>query len=137
MEISKTGRTLKIAALAAAMITVGLGASGCKVLKMIAKTQKHAAIAYDDKTGGWGYSFDQLTEDLAKQGATSKCGTCSVRVSWNQGCGALAESSTKKGVMGTGVGSNRVAAEGAARSECASKGGGTCKVLIWACNSTN
>lgn len=137
MEFSKVRRTVKIAALAAAMATIGLGASGCKILKMVAKTQKHAAIAYDEKTGGWGYSFDQLTEDLAKSGATSKCGTCTVRVSWNQGCGALADSTTKKGVMGTGVGSNRVAAEGAARSDCLAKGGGACKIAIWACNSTN
>jgi hypothetical protein len=60
-----------------------------------------------------------------------------VRLTWNQGCGALAQSTSKAEIMTTGTGSNRPAAEGAAKTECASKGGGTCKVLVYACNSTN
>jgi hypothetical protein len=128
---------MKVAGFSVAMIAIGFGVTGCKLLKMVAKTQKHAAIAFDEKTGGWGYSYDQLTDDLAKQAATSKCGTCTVRLSWNQGCGALAQSTTKKNVMGAAAGTTRLAAEGAAKSECLSKGGGACNVLIWACNSTN
>jgi hypothetical protein len=131
------GRAAKVAGLSVAMIALGIGVSGCKLLKMVSKSQKHAAIAYDETTGGWGYSFDQLTEDLANKASTAKCGTCTVRLSWNQGCGALAQSTTKKNLMTTGAGSNRVAAEGAARTECVSKGGGTCNVVVWACNSTN
>ena len=131
------GRTVKVASLSVAVIALGIAGSGCKLLKMVSKSQRHAAIAYDETTGGWGNSFDQLTEDLAKQAATSKCGSCTVRLSWNQGCGALAQSTTKKNVMTTGVGSNRPAAEGAARAECVAKGGGTCNMLVWACNSTN
>jgi Domain of unknown function (DUF4189) len=131
------GRAVNVAGFSVAMIALGIGVSGCKLLKMVSKTQKHAAIAYDEKTGGWGYSFDQLTEDLATQAATTKCGTCTVRLSWNQGCGALAQSTTNKSLMTTGAGSNRAAAEGAARSDCVSKGGGTCNILVWSCNSTN
>jgi Domain of unknown function (DUF4189) len=131
------GRALNIARLSVAMAALAIGGSGCKLLKAIAKTQKHAAIAYDEKTGGWGYTYDQLTEDLAKNASTAKCGTCTVRLTWNQGCGALAQSSTKKDLMTTGVGPNRAAAEGAAKSDCVSKGGGTCNVLVYACNSTN
>jgi hypothetical protein len=130
-------RTMKVAGISIAMAALAIGGTGCKLLKMVAKTQKHAAIAYDEKTGGWGYAYDQLTEDLAKTAATSKCGSCTVRLSWNQGCGALAQSTTKKNVMTTGTGTNRAAAEAAARTECVSKGGGTCNVLVWACNSTN
>ncbi len=133
----KLGRAVYVVAFSTAMIALGIGASGCKLLKMAAKTQKHAAIAFDEKTGGWGYSHDQLTEDLAKSAATAKCGSCTVRVTWNQGCGALAQSTTKKNLMTTGLGSNQAAAEGAAKSECASKGGGACNVVVWACNSTN
>jgi hypothetical protein len=103
----------------------------------VAKNQKHAAIAYDEKTGGWGYSYDQLTEDLATTAATTRCGSCTVKLSWNQGCGALAQSTTRKELMTTGLGPNRTAAEGAAKSDCAGKGGGTCNVLVYACNSTN
>lgn len=129
-------RVVKVAGLVA-LVAVAVGASGCKVLKMVAKTQKHAAIAYDEKTGGWGYSYDQLTEDLAKSAATQKCPTCTVRLTWNQGCGALAQSTTKKDIMTTGLGVNRPAAEGAARTDCVGKGGGACNILVYACNSTN
>jgi hypothetical protein len=129
-------RTLKIAGLSFALLGVGLSQSGCKLINMFLKTQKHAAIAYDEKTGGWGYSYDQLTEDLAKTAATSKCGSCTVRLSWNQGCGALAQSTTKKEIMTTATGTTRPDAEGAAKADCASKGGGTCNVLVYACNST-
>ena len=131
------GRAFKIAGLSFSLLAVGVGASGCKLLKMAAKTQKHAAIAFDEKTGGWGYSYDQLTEDLAKSAATAKCPTCTVRLSWNQGCGALAQSTTRKDVMSTSLGVNRAAAEGGARSDCVSKGAGACNILIYACNSTN
>jgi hypothetical protein len=131
------GRTGKVAALSVAIMAIGIGGSGCKLLKAVAKTQKHAAIAFDVKTGGWGYSYDQLTEDLANAAATAKCGTCTVQLSWNQGCGALAQSATKKDLMTTGTGPNRAAAEGAAKSDCVSKGGGTCNVLVYSCNSTN
>lgn len=69
--------------------------------------------------------------------ATEKCPHCTVRLTWNQGCGALAQSKTKKDIMTTATGTNRPAAEGAAKTDCVAKGGGTCGVLIYACNSTN
>ncbi len=131
-------RMVKIAGLWVAMIGVCLGSVGCdKILKAAKKSQKHAAIAYDEKTGGWGYSHDHLSAELAKKAATAKCSTCTVRLTWNQGCGALAQSESKKEIMTTAQGSNRPAAESAAKKECVDKGGGTCKVLVYACNSTN
>lgn len=131
-------RVMKIAGLWIAMMGVCLGTVGCdKILKAARKSQKHAAIAYDEKTGGWGYSYDHLTPELAKKAATEKCPTCTVRLTWNQGCGALAQSESKKEIMTTALGSNRPAAESAAKKECVDKGGGTCKVLVYACNSTN
>ncbi len=132
------GRKAKIAGVAVTLSVVAIGSVGCnKVLSAIRKSQKHAAIAYDEKTGGWGYSYDKLTEDIAKTDATEKCSTCTVRLTWNQGCGALAQSTTKPEVMTTALGTTRPAAEGAAKADCVSKGGGTCKVLVYACNSTN
>lgn len=130
------GRMFKVAGLAAVAVALSTGALGCKLLNEVRKTQKHAAIAFDEK-GGWGYSFDQLTEDLAKKKATEKCPTCAVKLTWNQGCGALAQSESKKDVLTTGLGTTRTLAEGAAKTDCVAKGGGTCKVLIYACNSTN
>jgi hypothetical protein len=117
------------------MVACSVGGAGCKLLEAVRKTQKHAAIAYDEKTGGWGYSYDQLTEDIAKKEATKKCKTCTVRMSWNQGCGALAQSKEKPEIMTTAQGKTRTAAEGAAKEECKSQGGGACKVLVYACNS--
>jgi hypothetical protein len=130
-------RMVKIAGLSVAMIGVVLGSLGCdKILKEVKKSQKHAAIAYDEKTGGWGYSHDHLTAELAKKAATEKCSTCTVRLAWNQGCGALAQSESNKEIMTTAQGTNRLAAESAAKKDCVDKGGGTCKVLVYACNST-
>ncbi|MBI5531644.1 MAG: DUF4189 domain-containing protein [Deltaproteobacteria bacterium] len=135
MELSKIRSAMKVAGLSMAMITLGISVSDCSLVRLFLKSQKHAAIAFDEKTGGWGYSYDQLTEDLAKQAATAKCPTCTVRLSWNQGCGALAQSAAKKDVMTAATGTTRLAAEGAAKAECLSKGGGTCNIVVWACNS--
>lgn len=135
MDSLKIKRALQAVGLSVAMIGVGVGVSGCGLLKLFLKSQKHAAIAYDETTGGWGYSYDQLTDELAKQAATSKCGSCTVRLSWNQGCGALAQSTTKKNVMSAATGSTRLAAEGAAKADCLSKGSGACNIVVWACNS--
>lgn len=131
------GSKAKAAGISLALVALCLGGTGCKLLKMAAKTQKHAAIAFDEKTGGWGYSHDQLTPDLATSAATSKCGSCTVRLTWNQGCGALAQSTTNKALMTTALGDTRLAAEGAATADCVAKGGGTCKILVYSCNSTN
>ena len=130
----KMKRTLMAVGVSVAII--GIGASGCKLLQKVAKSQKYGAIAFDEKTGGWGYSFDQLGEETAKSAATKECKTCTVRLTWQKGCGALAQSTTKKEIMNAAIGFNRPAAENAAKAECAAKGGETCKVVVWACNSS-
>lgn len=135
MESMKTKRVLGAVGVLIA-IAAGINASGCKLLKKVAKSQKYGAIAFDEKTGGWGYSYDKLGEEAAKSAATKKCTTCTVRLTWQKGCGALAQSTTKKEIMTTGTGFNRPAAETAAKAECTSKGGETCKVVVWACNSS-
>ena len=120
--------------LAAAMVSVSVGLSGCNVLKGLAKPQKHGAIAFDEETGGWGYSYNQLTEEMAKAAATKKCSTCTVRLTWQKGCGALAQSESDKTVMSAKTGSTRGSAEGLAKANCLSKGAGPCKVVVWSCN---
>jgi hypothetical protein len=131
------GRIVKVLGLSVAMVGIALGSTGCdKVLKAAKDSQKHAAIAYDEKTGGWGYSYDHLTPDLAKKAATEKCSTCTVKLTWNQGCGALAQSETKKEIMTTALGDTKLTAETAAKKACTDGGGGDkCKVLVYACNS--
>ena len=134
-------RTLEVAGLLVAAFTIGIGASGCKLLNEIAKTQKHAAIAYDEKTGGLGYSVYRPSADPGPKAATGKIPSCTGclatgRLAGNEGWGALARSPPKKGMRTPAPGTTRLAAESAAKADCVAKGGGTCKVLVYACNST-
>lgn len=117
------------------IILATAGGFGCSLLKKVAASEKHGAIAFDGK-GGWGYSFDQPSEDAAKKASTEKCSTCTVRLTWTKGCGALAQSTTKPEVMSAMTGFNRPAAESAAKADCVSKGGESCKIAVWACNSS-
>jgi erythromycin esterase-like protein len=125
----------KLVGLSVVMVSVSLGASGCEILKRFGKQQKHGAIAFDEDKGGWGYSFDQASEAAAEKAATEKCSTCTVRLKWEEGCGALAQAEKDKKVMSAKTGSTRTAAEGAAKASCLSAEAGPCKVVVWACNS--
>lgn len=120
--------------LAATLVAVSVGLLGCDILKGLAKSEKHGAIAFDEDTGGWGYSYNQATEERAKTEATKNCSPCTVQLAWQKGCGALAQAESDKKVMGAKTGSTRLAAEGAAKANCLSKGAGPCKVVVWSCN---
>jgi hypothetical protein len=124
---------LELGIFAVAMTVVGV--TGCDVVKGVAMKEKHAAVAFDEETGGWGYSYNQVTAEAAKKEATKKCSTCKVTLTWNKGCGALAQSKKDKKVMSAKTGSTRAAAEGAAKASCLGMGAGPCKVVVWACNS--
>lgn len=123
-------------AVSVSIALMGLGGTGCKLLQKVAKSQKYGAIAFDEKTGGWGYAYDQLGEENAKKAATKECSTCTVRLTWQKGCGALAQSTTKKDIMHAATGFNRPGAETAAKGGCMAAGGENCKVVVWACNSS-
>lgn len=131
----KTQATLrgKFAILLVAMAAIGT--TGCDKIKGAALKEKHGAVAFDEETGGWGYSFNQLTEKDAKKKATEKCDTCEVHLTWQKGCGALAQSKKDKKVMSAKTGSSRKSAEAAAKASCLGMGAGPCKVAVWACNS--
>lgn len=123
----------QVGVLAIAIAVVGV--TGCDVVKGVALKEKHAAIAFDEETGGWGYSFNQVTAEAAKKEATKKCSTCKVNLTWNKGCGALAQSKKDKNVMAAKTGGTRGAAEGAAKASCLGMDAGPCEVVVWACNS--
>lgn len=133
MKFIETIPRLRVVILSVAMIAVGV--TGCDVLKGAALKEKHAAVAIDEDTGGWGYSYNQLTADAAEKEATKKCSTCKVQLTWEKGCGALAQSKKDKKVMSAKTGSTRKAAETAAKTSCLGMGAGPCKVAVWACNS--
>ncbi len=131
MKVEKPG--VEVALLSMAMLAVGV--TGCDVVKGVALKEKHAAVAYDEETGGWGYSYNQLTAKAAEKEATKKCKTCTVHLTWNKGCGALAQSKEDKKVLVAETGISRGIAEMAAKKACKEKGKGDCKVVVWACNS--
>ncbi len=133
MEFIESMPRAKVVILSVAMTVVG--ATGCDVIKGVALKEKHAAVAFDEETGGWGYSYNQVTAKAAKKEATKKCSTCEVHLTWNKGCGALAQSKKDKKVMSAKTGSTRAAAESAAKASCLGMGAGPCKVAVWACNS--
>jgi len=119
--------------LAVALLAVGV--AGCDVVKGVALKEKHAAVAYDEDTGSWGYSYNQLTAKAAEKEATKKCDTCKVHLTWNKGCGALAQSKDDKKVLVAETGISRGLAEMAAKKACKEMDKGDCKVVVWACNS--
>lgn len=114
---------------------LALGATGCDVIKGVALKEKHGAVAFDENTGGWGYSFNQITAEVAAKEATKKCKTCKVHLTWKSGCGALAQSNKDAKVMSAKTGSTETAAKAAAKTSCLGMGAGPCKVVVWACNS--
>jgi len=142
VQSSKIMCVAKVAGLSVVMFTVSLGATGCETIEKFNKTKKelsgeakYGAIAFDEDKGGWGYSYNQPTEKKAGEKATKKCTTCTVHLTWEGGCAALAQSKKDKKVMSAKTGGTRLAAEGAAKANCLSKEAGPCKVVVWACNS--
>ncbi|MEN9215723.1 MAG: DUF4189 domain-containing protein [Gloeomargarita sp. HHBFW_bins_162] len=91
----------------------------------------HGAIALGKNSTRFGFSYDWKTPTQAAQRALQECGSpdCQVVLSFNGGCGAVAESATRTGV---GTGKTRALAEQAALKLCNEP---TCKVTVWACNS--
>ena len=58
-----------------------------------------------------------------------------MHLTWNRGCGALAQSKKDKKVMVAKTGKTRKSAEAAAKKACKEEGKGDCKIAVWACNS--
>lgn len=146
MKSNKIAFAAKIVGLSLAMFSMTLGLSGCDFLEGFAKKkakekvneklkERYGAIAFDEETGGWGYSHDHKSEEAAKKAATKKCSTCKVHLTWKKGCAALAQSKKDKNVMSAKKGKTRKSAEAAAKASCLSTEGGPCKIVVWSCNS--
>ena len=74
MKSSKMTFAARVVGLSVAMLSITLGLSGCEILEQFAKkkvnekvNEKHGAIAFDEDTGGWGYSHDHESEEAAKK----------------------------------------------------------------------
>jgi hypothetical protein len=88
------------------------------------------AVAYNTRTGQYGYATDYRTRRAAESEAFRQCGTeCDLVKSFRDTCAAVA---AKGRVHAWDTGSSQEIAEMKARRKC---GGEGCKVMVWACTS--
>src|SRR2546423_1515697 len=123
------------------MIPFGwLGVAGLLLLALAfprtADAQPYGAIAYDEKTGSWGVSYNETSQGRANARALGECRKhakgCDVVVRfWGELCAAYATGNGKAAGWGTGDTHGR--AERNAVSACTSQGEG-CQTRVWSCN---
>jgi hypothetical protein len=119
-------RSFAIAAALLAFSVLATDASGARV----GKRQLWGAIAYNGKTGAFGYAIDRKTKREAETEAFSQCGSnCDLIKTFRDSCGVVAVGG-KRVVWDTGA--SREIAETKALRKC---GGDTCKIAVWACTS--
>jgi hypothetical protein len=118
-------RTFAIAAALLAFSAFATDVAGAR----FGKRQLWGSIAYNSKSGAFGYAVDLKTKRDAETEAFRQCGDCDVIKTFRDSCGAIAEK-PKKFVWETGA--SREIAERKALSKC---GGAECKIAVWACTS--
>lgn len=107
------------------VLTVGLSASASDV--------KFGALAYNSRTGAFGYAIDHGSRQSAENGALRECGSgCSVAVYFRNTCGAYAVGA--KGGTGYAFGT-RDQARNTAVKNCSKYDNG-CVVKVWACTTS-
>jgi uncharacterized protein DUF4189 len=119
---------MRLVAVAAclSLALIGNDASGAGA----AKKQLWGAIAYNGKTGAYGYAVDRRTKRDAEAEAFRQCGAdCNEVRTFRNGCGAVA---AREGRFAWGFGATRQIAELRARDKCA---GEACRPVVWACTS--
>ncbi len=105
------------------------------VLSLVSLPGFYAAIAYDPKSGAYGFAYDQLTPVAAGRRALEKCGSpgCALVLEFVDGCGAFATG--PNAAVGTGIDYTRSTAEQKALTRCQALAS-NCQVKVWTCNST-
>ena len=95
-----------------------------------AKKQLWGAVAYNSKTGAYGYAVDVKSKRDAESEAFRQCGgDCDELRSFRNACGALAQNERRFTWM---LGATRQVAEQKALRKCAVE---TCEIIVWACTS--
>jgi hypothetical protein len=118
-------RTFAIATALLAFSVLATDAAGARV----GKRQLWGSIAYNSKSGVFGYAVDRKTKRDAETEAFRQCGDCDVIKTFRDSCGAIADR-PKRFVWETGA--SREIAERKALQKC---GGAECKIAVWACTS--
>lgn len=96
------------------------------------------ALAIDSNQGSqYGFAYDQPSTSQAEQRALSECGgNCQIVLRFSNGCAAYAaDQAGGSTAYGWATASSGSAAQNRALSECQSKGGSSCVVRTWGCNS--
>jgi hypothetical protein len=119
---------MRIAPIAGVMLAFSLLASDAHGART-GKKQLWGAIAYNSKTGTFGYAVDLASRRAAETEAFRQCGDCDVIKTFRDTCGAIA-ARPKKFVWETGA--SREIAERKALGKC---GGDACQIAVWACTT--
>jgi hypothetical protein len=118
-------RTLAAALILLALLIVALDAAAARH----GNRQLWGAIAYNNKTGAYGYAIDLKTKRDAETEAFNKCGSgCDLIKTFRDACGVVAVGG-KRVTWDTGA--SREIAETKALKKC----GDGCAIKVWACTS--
>ena len=95
----------------------------------------YGAIAFSERDGSFGYSFDYHSENDANQRALSDCSQngkgCKVVLTFSENCAALAADDHNR--YGYSLGDGEGDANGRALRQCAGHGGKKCEVKVSTC----
>jgi len=95
----------------------------------VGKRQLWGAIAYDTKTGSYGYAVDRKTKRDAETDAFRQCGSnCGLIRTFRDACAAVAAKPTR---TSSDTGASREIAQMKAMKKC----GSDCAIKVWACTS--
>ena len=118
---------------AALAVVLGLGVAQLTVLPALAE---FGAIAWDEKTGKFGASWNEATAQRAAEAAMSDCGASGCKVIIRPGrkeCAALATTESGK-YAGGAARRDKDAARVAALTNCKKGSAGECTVRVSDCN---
>ena len=119
-------RSFAIAAALLAFSALATDASGARA----GKKQLWGSIAYNSKTGSYGFAVDRATKRDAETEAFRLCGAnCNLVRSFRNSCGAVAARPNR---VASDTGASREIAETKALKKC---GAAECRIAVWACTS--
>ena len=120
-----TMRARAVALVLLALLIAALDAAAARQ----GKRQLWGAIAYDIKTGSYGYAVDRKTKRDAETDAFRQCGSnCGLIRTFRDACAAVAAKPTR---TSSDTGASRQIAEMKALKKC----GSDCTIQVWACTS--
>lgn len=98
----------------------------------------NGALAIDSNQGDqYGFAYNHPSMGAAEQRALSECGSgCRIVMRFSSGCAAYAaDQANGSTAYGWATAGSAGAAQGQAQSECRQRGGSSCTVRVWGCDS--